>query len=301
MWKSELMTEQIYRSIRKRRQTLRQKAFIKNIILPVKKLAGFGVLVEEWNGVLTYYGEPNLDQIREIITTRKNFGGNTFVDLFEKKREFYEERGYKDAFSAFQALMRNDLQENASEVLIYTEWPYLESRTTRQFLVKNYDRKIRLLKITLYPVEECDKLMSRENGSIIGKKFEEKPSLKYKITDLVEVMSDGESFMFCFSKSGILRMMKYDMMTSTLSKHHNICNLDGPVCCAGVIIRRSSTIYIDRLSGTYSPKHSNLTEFVTVLKKSFPNTEFVVKYSTQYLDDGTRYKDHPDHPDNTVS
>ena len=48
--------------------------------------------------------------------------------------------------------------------------------------------------------------------------------------------------------------MEFKSKCDSSSKHLNMCELDGPACCAGVMIRRVDTIYVDTLSGTYEPE-----------------------------------------------
>tara|TARA_B100000945_G_C20415576_1_gene614958 strand:+ start:1041 stop:1970 length:930 start_codon:yes stop_codon:yes gene_type:complete len=279
-----------------KKKSLKSKA-LQSTINDVLKYVSNGVKIKTWHNIRKMFRMPTEEEFHTIIKHRRKFQGMTLQQFYDSRPDLQEKY---TIYQLYQELIDSEIQQsNLSfkfKIYLDVKIPMLESRVTRQYLIEAYECLLDMHELYLGSPSNCSLLRyDKDNHATeIGKVFSTKPDEEKRINDLIELFKDSQSYMYCFSQTGYLRMIEYKIDCQQLSKHYNICEFDGPSCSAGVMIRRVNAIYVDRLSGTYKPTPENINSFESILKERFPFNHFIFKKEPLYLSGNYEYRDHPD-------
>lgn len=123
---------------------------------------------------------------------------------------------------------------------------------------------------------------------------------QFYCTDFSILFTPNQSYMYCFSRKGHLRMVEHTQQQNFFNaKHLNLCPLfleinKSDISCAGVFLELNGRIHVDILSGTYRPTFEHLKSFKKTLQHCFPFTMFTFKFDDLFLKQ-TDFQHHPDY------
>ena len=281
----------------KRKNSLKSEA-VHGVVKDFLKFLNKGVEIKTWYFSQPYFRLPTEQEFHEIVKHRRRFEGKSLQEYYNSKPDLHDEPIYE----FFKRYVRSEvLHRNLPRDFYWydakVQEPMKESPTTRQCLIQEHTCDILCHQMYLEAPSNCPALTFNRNRPVsdIGHVFHTEPDNEARESDLAKLFQDRQSYMYCFSQSGYLRLLEFKDKCEKLSKHYNICELDGPACCAGVMIRRVHTIYVDTLSGTFRPKLENINVFESILRRTFPFTKFEFKKDSSYLHTGWMYADHPDY------
>lgn len=261
---------------------------------------GFSINVEENNfvvskGFLTKsYFQPILKQVNflEYFNFENDEENEEALNLF---KEYLDQLWKSDGYGELQYSQRR-----------YVVKESISRNTDFRFLHKIDSPELYIYEFQLPEPTKC-KEIKKEIRKEIKKRDKKKfvisfdddsnsaqdKSTDIKILDLQDIMDDSQSFMYCYSNNGILRMIEFNKLLEYESKHHIMCTEN--TCCAGVFLRQEEYIHVDRLSGTYAPSEESFKIFKSILSQHFRSDNFKFHKDLNYLRDNASLKNHPDY------